>query len=114
MKFKKPTPKRKAPETEAAKRLRTVMEENGWYVKKLHGSIYQSGLPDLLATHKYHGIKLIETKLPKGSKLTQAQIVVFKKLQDHGTGVYILHDERDYKRLFDKPNWTHYAMWGLI
>jgi hypothetical protein len=97
------------PAKEAAllKALRDFMHIRGWYTKKMHGSIYQAGFPDLFAAHPQHGIRLIETKTYRpGHGLEPSQVAEFTKLN----AVYILRGPQDYERLF-KPhfNWMPYA-----
>jgi len=80
-----------------------------WYVKNLHGSQFQSGMPDLFACHAKYGIRLIEVKRPhmKGSRFTPAQIEVFPKLIANGCPVWILTGDSDYQYhlLFKKGNY---------
>lgn len=84
---------------------------------KTHGNMFQSGLPDLYATHYTHGARWIEVKLPlmKGSKFTNAQYEVFPKLVANGSRIWILTGatEEEYKKLFKKCNLWEY-MGGLI
>lgn len=101
---------RSAPEKKIELAIAGALRERGWFVMKMHGSIYQAGFPDLFACHPDIGIRLIEVKLPRmqGSKFTKAQIVIFKKLQQHGAGVWILTSVEDILKLASRPNWTDY------
>jgi hypothetical protein len=69
-------------------------------------------MPDLYATHRSHGIRLIEVKLPqlKGSKFTPAQLEVFPQLEKHGSGVWILTaaNKSEYDKLFKPSNYWYY------
>ncbi len=97
------------PEAKGAKRLRLHMRAKGWYIKKLHGGRYQSGLPDLLCLHSLHGHRWVETKSP-GGKLRQSQIHEFTIMEQHGEQIYVLEDEKDYMKLFNKKgNWLQYV-----
>ena len=73
----------------------------------MHASALLSGFPDLFASRKGDGIRLIEIKLPgmKGSKFTKAQERDFPKFENHGAPVYILTSVcmSEYEKLF-KPN----------
>lgn len=87
-----------------------------WFVKSTHGNMYQSGFPDLYATHYHHGPRWIEVKLPemKGSRWTTAQLEDFPKLMCHGTRIWVLtgDTESEYQKLFKPPNlWVY--MGGL-
>lgn len=110
MEFKPPrNTVRTGPEAKGSARLQLYMRSKGWWCRKLHGGKYQSGLPDLVAMHSIHGIKWIETKAPK-EKLRASQISIFKMFNRYGQRVYVLEDERDYWKLFDKKdNWLVYV-----
>ena len=95
-------------EDAGAKRLRIHMKARGWDIIKTHGSIYQEGLPDLYCFHSTHGVRWIETKAP-GRKLRQSQIRVCNRFGKKGIGVWVLEDEKDYCKLFQKDNWMVYV-----
>lgn len=83
-----------------------------WFVKATHGSAFQSGFPDLYATHSRYRQRWIEVKLPdmKGSRFTPAQLEVFPKISAHGAGIWIMTaaTESEYRKLFRPPNWHLY------
>lgn len=89
-----------------------MLRIKGWYVMETHGNMYQSGFPDLFATHSKYGCRWIEVKLPKmkGSKFTPAQIDCFPKLCANGAGVWILTGDSDseYQKLFSRFNWWQF------
>lgn len=85
------------------------METNGWLVRKLHGNAYQAGLPDWIAFHPVHGIRLIETKTPTG-QLTKAQRIEFPELLRYKAPLYVLRDHHDYELLFKEPNAGGYIL----
>lgn len=91
-----PEPRRR-PEHAIQKAIIRALELRGWFVKSTHGSAFQSGFPDLYATHKLYGARWIEVKLPgmKGSKFTTAQLLTFPKLRANGSGVWILTGASD-------------------
>lgn len=74
--------------------------------------MFQSGFPDLFASHSAYGQRWIEVKKPdfKGSKFTNAQLEQFPKMCANGSGVWILttNDDEDYALLFGPPNWANY------
>jgi len=83
-----------------------------WFVMKMHGSVYQSGFPDLYATHKQYRVRLIELKVPgrSGDVFTAGQHEVFPKLSAFGSPVYVLTTccESEYQKLFSPENWYQY------
>lgn len=97
-------------ESAGAKRLRQYMAVREWYTVKIPGGRFLSGFPDIYATHHRFGIRLIETKIPIGGKLSDSQIAMFRKLARHGSKIYVLHDETNYDMLFGDPNWLSFAL----
>jgi len=95
------------PEAKGAKGLFTLMRSKGWYITKLHGGPYQSGLPDAYCYHHIHGHRWVETKAPKG-KLRASQVKKFGELTDAGDKVFVLEDYTHYERLFREHNWMGY------
>lgn len=87
------------------------MEREGWWVKKIHGSIYQIGLPDLIAIHPVYGTKWIEMKVFP-NKLENSQKKLFGEMQRHGAKVYILRGVEDYHLLFEPCNCTAFMVYG--
>ena len=86
-------------ESKIQSNIMKMLQIKGWYVKNLHGSQYQSGMPDLFACHSTYGIRLIEVKRPKmkGSHFTPAQLEVFPKLIANGCPVWIVTGDSDYQ-----------------
>lgn len=80
-----------------------MMETNGWWLSKLHGNQFQPGLPDYIACHPKHGVRLIEVKTDEG-QMTKAQRIIFPQLIKFGAPLYILRDHKDYPLLFGPPN----------
>lgn len=82
----------------------------GWFVKSTHGNMYQSGFPDLWASHHQFGSRWIEVKKPKGYSFTAAQLRDFPKMCAFGSGVWIMTGatEDQYRCLFKPCNWSHY------
>ncbi len=107
-------PPKKGPEAIIQERLIEFLEQRGWVVKPTHGSMFQSGFPDLFATHKVHGQRWIEVKLPdmKGSKFTKAQVDTFPLFSQNGSPIWILTGatESEYKKLFQPENWLGYMV----
>ncbi len=92
----------KGPEYKIQQRIIRFLQNRGWFVKVMTGTMYQWGIPDLLACHKRHGIKFIEVKNPESYSFTAAQYSEFPKFQAHGVPIYILTaaNEANYNRLF--------------
>lgn len=110
----KALPQRRGPEYKVREAIVLYLTERGWYVKITHGSAYQSGFPDLYATHRIHGPRWIEVKLPNmaGSRFTNAQLEEFPKLSVNGTKIWILvaANDNEYRKLFQPENWLEYFM----
>jgi hypothetical protein len=100
------------PEMQLQKTIMDDLENQGWVCKPTHGSVMQSGFPDVYATHKFHKQRWIEIKLPDHtrSKFTKAQLFWFPRLSENGTGIWILTaaTAEEYRKLFGPPNWFQY------
>ena len=108
-------PKRTAasgPEAKVQQKVIDFLRAREWFVKRVVGNMYQSGLPDLFACHSKYGHRWVEIKLPgmKGSKFTSAQLDTFPKLGTNGSGVWVLTaaTEDEYNKLWHAPNWYQY------
>lgn len=106
------SPRGKRPEALVQDAVIKLLRNYGWYVKVMIGNAFQSGVPDLFATHSRYGARWIEIKLPnmKGSRFTAAQLEEYPKLCANGSGVWILTSDSDeeYQKLFKKFNWYLY------
>lgn len=98
--------KRDNPEKRIEDKIREKLTLRGWYVIKMHGNMFQAGVPDLYATHAKYGSRWIEVKTPKGS-FTPAQMDTFPKLAAHGTKIWVLTSSEDSQLdlLFKHHNW---------
>lgn len=95
------------PEDVIVKRIKEFLILRGWYVKKMHGNLFQSGVPDLYCAKKNYGARWIEVKTEKG-RLEASQIENFHLLAAAGVGVWVFTDmnEELYKQLCSSPpNW---------
>ena len=105
---------RVGPESKIQDAINLYLVGRGWYCKDTHGSMYQSGFPDIFATHSKYGARWIEVKLPemKGSVFTPAQLDNFPKLCANGSGIWILTaaSESEYAKLFKPYNWYMYLL----
>ena len=104
MKFREPRRKQKSPEGDLSKLLMHKMRCDGWWCKKLHGSIYQSGLPDIVAIHPNYGTRWIETKSATGV-LSPEQMLEFSKMHKAGARIALINKIEDYPEcLLGPPN----------
>jgi len=104
-------PKKKhGPEYYIQKDIISFLRTREWLVKPTHGSMYQSGFPDLFATHKRYGARWIEVKNALSYSFTPAQLEWFPQFVAHGTGIWILvaATEAEYEKLFKDCNWWQY------
>ena len=101
---------KKGPEAKIQDALIKFLKERGWFVKVLHGSIYQSGMPDLFAVKRRYGQRFIEVKQPVKFKFTSAQWEDFPRMVAEGVSIWVLTaaTEKEYAKLFQKPNlWVY-------
>lgn len=98
------------PEYKIQERIIKYLEDRGWFVKILTGTMYQWGLSDLLISHTRYGIKLVEVKNPEKFSFTAAQLSEFPKFIANGAPIYILTaaNAENYNRLFGKSNYWLY------
>jgi len=103
------------PESVIEQAIIDYLKVRDWYVRRLHGSTFQAGMPDLFACCKMSGanlIRLIEVKDPtrKGDIFTPAQLETFPKLNANGCPVYVMTaaTDEEYKKLFKEGNWHEY------
>ncbi len=87
-----------------------MLEKKGWFVKVMHGNLYQSGVPDLYAAKRRCGTRWIEVKKPVGYSFTEAQHRDFPRMASEGVGIWILvaATEIEFQKLFKPANWWVY------
>jgi hypothetical protein len=93
------------PEAKIQADIIEMLERKGWFVKHLHGNMYQIGMPDLYACRK--GVqRFIEVKNPKSWKFQESQLELFGLLAKQGVGVWVLFGatEEEYAKLFKPAN----------
>lgn len=98
------------PEALIQSELKEFLKKKGWWVKVVHGNMFQSGLPDLYAAHRKLGTRWIEVKHLKAYHFTRAQLECFQQMTLAGVGVWILTaaTEEEYAKLFKPANWYQY------
>lgn len=98
------------PEAKIQNAIIVMLEKKGWFVKHLHGNMYQVGLPDLYACRNKVQ-RFIEVKNPASWKFEESQIEVFGELAKQGVGVWIMFgdSEEEYAKLFKPANYCFYT-----
>lgn len=106
------------PEAKIQEALIELMEYRGWDCEVTHGSVYQTGLPDIYAMHLKWGKRWIDCKVEGRYNFTPAQKIKWPKWERKGTGIWILTAATDeqYKKLFGPPNFRDYwkPSWGEL
>lgn len=101
------------PEAKIQAAVIKMLRQKQWHVMVTQGNMYQSGFPDLFATHVRYGPRWIEVKLPNmiGSSWTPAQKENFPKMIRNGSGIWILvaATESEYAKLFKAQNYWKYT-----
>jgi hypothetical protein len=101
---------RHGPEWHIQQKVIKFLRDRGWFVKVIHGSTFQTGLPDLYACKRAYGSRWIEIKNKSSYKFMPSQLETFPRLASEGVGIWILVDatEDEYQKLFGPPNWWTY------
>lgn len=102
--------KKDGPEARIQERVIAFLRMREWFVRATHGSEFQSGFPDLFASHRRYGQRWIEIKVKDAYSFTPAQRTEFPMFCSNGAGIWILVDatEEEYQKLFKPFNWWHY------
>ena len=98
------------PEAKIQKDIVNMLRIKGWHVMVTHGNMFQSGFPDLYASHSMYKARWIEVKNPVAYHFTAAQLDNFPKMCANGAPVWVLvaATESEYQRLFKPANWYVY------
>lgn len=101
---------RKGPEAKIQADLIKLLQSMNWMVKHTHGSLYQSGFPDLYVCHKRYGQRWIEVKNKDAYRWTAAQYKDFPMFLAHGVGIWVLTaaTKEEVDKLFKPPNILEY------
>lgn len=75
-------------------------------VESTHGNAFQSGFPDLFASHAVWGQRWIEVKVADAFEFTPAQLLKFPVFEAHGAKIWVLTeaDDKQYELLFKRSN----------
>jgi len=109
--MKNMTPKKKhGPEWYIQQDIIKFLRVREWLVKPTHGSVFQSGFPDLYATHSIYKQRWIEVKNPAAYRFQPTQLDWFPQFVAHGSGVWVLvaATDAEYAKLFKPCNWWQY------
>ena len=115
----------KGPEAKIQEAIIKFLEDRKWFVKRMHGNMYQHGIPDLYACRrKFHYgvpkegiyysneplVRWIEVKCAEKYKFTAAQLKDFPRFMQEGVGIWVLTaaTEIEYAKLFKPPNWYQF------
>jgi hypothetical protein len=118
-KTKERVEKRKAgrgPERDLQDEIIAKLEADKWFVLETHGSLYQSGFPDLYACKKHvkgsddiWGQRWIECKIKEKYEFTGRQLETFPRMMAEGVGVWVATSANEVFDVIEgKPNWTNY------
>lgn len=98
------------PEAKIQKRIVKMLRGYEWFVKETHGNAFQSGFPDLYATHAKWHQRWIEVKVAESFSFTTAQIRDYPLFVANGSPIWILTDDTDheYEKLFKAHNLSEF------
>lgn len=101
---------RHGPEYRIERDVKKFLRARGWWVEKMHGNMYQKGIPDLLLAHKKFGLRFVDVKNPVSWEYTKAQCQKWPVWDRYGIGIWIMvaATEEEYDKLFKPPNWRNY------
>lgn len=104
---------KQGPEAKIQDALIDFLRVREWFVKPTHGSMYQSGFPDLYTYHPKYRIRWIEVKNPEAYSFTPAQLDNFPRFGP--IWILVAATEYEYQKLFGPPNWyTYLKEWQKI
>lgn len=98
------------PEYSIQKEVIKFLEARGWFVVRMIGNAFQSGVPDLYCYHKQNGERWVDIKNPVSYEYTKAQRVKWPIWEAAGIGIWIIvaATDEEYDKLFKKPNMRYY------
>ena len=106
------------PEYHIQQALIKFLEEREWLVEHTHGSVYQTGFPDLYLFHRKWRERWVDCKVAGRYSFTNAQRIKWPQWESKGAGIWILTaaTEDQYAKLFGPPNFRDYwkASWGEL
>lgn len=99
----------KGPEKLIEEKVMSKLRSQQWFVQKMHGNLYQYGVPDLYVAHKSYGTRWVELKNPGKFAFTPAQLIRFKEMNAAGVGIWVVTSEVEVPALLFKPQqWYMY------
>lgn len=102
------------PEWYIRRDIRTMLIARGWHVEIMHGSAFQTGIPDLYCFKREWGERWVDAKNPEKYNFTKAQKFKWPIWSRVGIGIWILvaATQEEYDKLFKPPNWHSYVKKG--
>lgn len=100
----------KGPESKIQAAIIRMLRGYEWFVKETHGNAFQSGFPDLYATHPKFHQRWIEVKVPTQFSFTPAQVRDYPLFVANGSPIWILTaaTDEEYRKLFKPCNLSHF------
>jgi hypothetical protein len=106
------------PEAAIQEALVEFLTVRGWRCDETHGSVYQTGFPDIYIAHPKWGKRWIDCKVAGKYSFTNAQKVKWPEWEKAGTGIWILTAAtyEEYRKLWQPPNWRQFwkPSWGEL
>jgi hypothetical protein len=105
------------PEWHIQQALIEFLKTRDWLVEPTHGSVYQTGFPDLYLFHPKWKERWVDCKVAGRYSFTSAQRIKWPEWSGKGVGIWILTaaTEDQYAKLFQPPNWLDFwkPSWGI-
>lgn len=106
------------PEWYIQREIKQYLTDRGCLVEHTHGSLYQTGFPDLLVKHPDWPQKWVDSKVPGKYSFTRDQRRKWPIWDAFGIPIWIMTagNQEQYDLLFKPPNWKQYwkKSWGPI
>lgn len=106
---------RTSPESSIQNKIIEFLELRGWLVEKMHGNVFQKGIPDLYCfnpdLNPPEGLhRWVDVKVKGQNTYTKAQCQKWPKWENRRLGVWIMMEatEEEYAKLFGEPNFRQY------
>lgn len=86
------------------------LKARDWFCKETHGNAFQSGFPDVYATHSKYFQRWVEIKVPEQFSFTPAQLRDYPKFNAFGSPIWIITaaTDEEYAKLFKPSNLNEY------
>jgi hypothetical protein len=100
----------KGPEDIIQEDIVKYLRQREWFVKETHGNAFQSGFPDIYATHALFKQRWIEVKVPTYFSFTVHQVRDYPRFIANGSPIWVLTaaTDEEYNKLFKPCNFSEY------